>query len=160
MHCPSTWSSPSSSFAPTSPLGECPLLSPLSLSLPSPSLPPLSLSPCSLECAMVVRTMERVDSEGQIATAFTFARLLSNIPLTQRGPVKIMIYDIHALQERLIALHPTTAFAAPALEWVIISLCGGDATQLDSTSAKRLCPCCCQPCRCSLTNLRPTTVMK
>jgi len=45
-------------------------------------------------------TMERVDSEGQIATAVTFARLLSNIPLTQRGPAKLIIYDIHALQNR------------------------------------------------------------
>lgn len=44
--------------------------------------------------------MERVDAEGQIATAVTFARLLSNIPLTQRGPAKLMIYDIHALQNR------------------------------------------------------------
>lgn len=45
-------------------------------------------------------TMERVDSEGQIATAHTFARLLSSIPPTQKGPVKLVIYDIHALQER------------------------------------------------------------
>lgn len=45
-------------------------------------------------------TMERVDAEGQIATAVTFARLLSNIPLTQRGPAKLIIYDIHALQNR------------------------------------------------------------
>jgi len=45
-------------------------------------------------------TMERVDEEGQIATAFTFARLLSNIPPTISGPAKLMIYDIHALQER------------------------------------------------------------
>jgi ribose-phosphate pyrophosphokinase len=45
-------------------------------------------------------TMERVDFEGQIATAFTLARLLSSIPLTIRGPSKLVIYDIHALQER------------------------------------------------------------
>jgi len=45
-------------------------------------------------------TMERVDEEGQIATAMTFARLLSSIPLTVSGPTKLVIYDIHALQER------------------------------------------------------------
>jgi ribose-phosphate pyrophosphokinase len=45
-------------------------------------------------------TMERIDEEGQIATAMTLARLLSCIPLTTCGPSRIIIYDIHALQER------------------------------------------------------------
>lgn len=45
-------------------------------------------------------TMERVDTEGQIATAKTLATLLSAIPLSARGPAQIIIYDIHALQER------------------------------------------------------------
>jgi ribose-phosphate pyrophosphokinase len=45
-------------------------------------------------------TMERVDQEGEIATAATLARMLSNIPGTMSGPVQIIIYDIHALQER------------------------------------------------------------
>jgi len=45
-------------------------------------------------------TMERVDEEGQIATAMTFARLLSAIPLAVGGPARLIIYDIHALQER------------------------------------------------------------
>jgi len=45
-------------------------------------------------------TMERVDEEGQIATAMTFARLLSATPITQSGPAKLIIYDIHALQNR------------------------------------------------------------
>jgi len=45
-------------------------------------------------------TMERVDEEGQIATAATLARLLSAVPLTTSGPTKLVIYDIHALQER------------------------------------------------------------
>jgi phosphoribosylpyrophosphate synthetase len=44
--------------------------------------------------------MERVDTEGQIATAKTLAQLLSQIPLTAHGPAQIMIFDIHALQER------------------------------------------------------------
>lgn len=45
-------------------------------------------------------TMERVDTEGQIATAATMARLLSALPLTAMGPAKLLVYDIHALQER------------------------------------------------------------
>jgi len=45
-------------------------------------------------------TMERVDEEGQIATAATLARLLSAVPLTINGPSKLIMFDIHALQER------------------------------------------------------------
>jgi phosphoribosylpyrophosphate synthetase len=45
-------------------------------------------------------TMERVDTEGQIATAKSLSRILSSIPLTQTGPPVILIYDIHCLQER------------------------------------------------------------
>jgi ribose-phosphate pyrophosphokinase len=45
-------------------------------------------------------TMERVEDEGQIATAATLARILSSTPLTISGPPKIVIFDIHALQER------------------------------------------------------------
>eukprot|EP01135_Chromosphaera_perkinsii_P009018 Nk52_evm36s1569 gene=Nk52_evmTU36s1569 len=45
-------------------------------------------------------TMERVDIEGQIVTAKVLARLLSAIPLCSHGPAQILIYDIHALQER------------------------------------------------------------
>eukprot|EP00992_Anisonema_acinus_P013450 TRINITY_DN8742_c0_g1_i1.p1 TRINITY_DN8742_c0_g1~~TRINITY_DN8742_c0_g1_i1.p1 ORF type:complete len:199 (-),score=51.48 TRINITY_DN8742_c0_g1_i1:247-843(-) len=44
--------------------------------------------------------MERVDHEGQIATAMTLSRMLSVAPLTQQGPVKFVIFDIHALQTR------------------------------------------------------------
>jgi len=44
--------------------------------------------------------MERVDYEGQIATAFSLARILSATPLTITGPSKLVMYDIHALQER------------------------------------------------------------
>eukprot|EP01128_Nolandella_sp_AFSM9_P001881 TRINITY_DN12282_c0_g1_i1.p1 TRINITY_DN12282_c0_g1~~TRINITY_DN12282_c0_g1_i1.p1 ORF type:complete len:358 (+),score=67.32 TRINITY_DN12282_c0_g1_i1:69-1076(+) len=45
-------------------------------------------------------TMERVDHEGQIATAKTMCRMLSAIPLTASGPTRIVIFDIHALQNR------------------------------------------------------------
>lgn len=45
-------------------------------------------------------TMERIDTEGQVATAKTLAMLLSAIPSTARGPSQIVIFDIHELQER------------------------------------------------------------
>lgn len=45
-------------------------------------------------------TMERIDHEGQVATAMTLARMLSIIPPTMRGSPIIVFYDIHALQER------------------------------------------------------------
>jgi ribose-phosphate pyrophosphokinase len=45
-------------------------------------------------------TMERVDRDGQIATAATLAKMLSGVPMTLAGPTQIIIFDIHALQER------------------------------------------------------------
>lgn len=47
-----------------------------------------------------VGTMERVDKEGEIATARTLARILSAVPPCRGGPMDLVIYDIHALQER------------------------------------------------------------
>jgi len=45
-------------------------------------------------------TMERVDQEGQVATAMSLARMISAIPPLAEGPAKLLIYDIHALGER------------------------------------------------------------
>ncbi|KAL2347381.1 hypothetical protein Fmac_001381 [Flemingia macrophylla] len=45
-------------------------------------------------------TSERMEDEGDIATAFTLARLLSNIPTSRGGPTSLVTFDIHALQER------------------------------------------------------------
>jgi len=41
-----------------------------------------------------------VEKEGQIVTSMTLAKLISLTPLTQMGPSKILIWDIHQLQER------------------------------------------------------------
>lgn len=46
-----------------------------------------------------VGTNERVEVEGKVATANTYATLFSNLPSVGR-PTRIMIYDIHALQNR------------------------------------------------------------
>ena len=45
-------------------------------------------------------TFERVDKEGEIPTAVTMARMLSSIPHSRGGPTDMIVYDIHALQER------------------------------------------------------------
>ena len=45
-------------------------------------------------------TAERVEAEGDVATAVTLARILSNIPLSRGGPTSVVIVDFHALQER------------------------------------------------------------
>ncbi|XP_020097686.1 ribose-phosphate pyrophosphokinase 3, chloroplastic-like isoform X2 [Ananas comosus] len=43
---------------------------------------------------------ERMEDEGDVATAFTLARILSNTPISRGGPTSLVIFDIHALQER------------------------------------------------------------
>ncbi|KAG5178318.1 phosphoribosyltransferase-like protein [Tribonema minus] len=44
-------------------------------------------------------TMERVTREGQVATANTYAQLFSNLPSCGR-PTRVMVYDLHTLQNR------------------------------------------------------------
>uniref|UniRef100_A0A7S4Q0L7 phosphoribosylformylglycinamidine cyclo-ligase n=1 Tax=Alexandrium monilatum TaxID=311494 RepID=A0A7S4Q0L7_9DINO len=44
-------------------------------------------------------TMERVEREGEVATANTIARLLSNLP-SCGSPTRVMIYDLHTLQNK------------------------------------------------------------
>ncbi|CAI5951252.1 unnamed protein product [Closterium sp. NIES-65] len=43
-------------------------------------------------------TSERMEDEGDVATAFTLSRILSNIPISRGGPTSLVIFDIHALQ--------------------------------------------------------------
>lgn len=45
-------------------------------------------------------SFERMEEEGDVATAFTMARVLSMVPKSRGGPTSLVIYDIHALQER------------------------------------------------------------
>ena len=45
-------------------------------------------------------TMERIQIQGEIATAFSLAQMLSSIPLTRSGPAEVVILDIHALQNQ------------------------------------------------------------
>lgn len=76
-------------------------------------LPPC-VRACALTCALRLRLDSRVracmcaslllllqvETEGDVATAFTLARILSNIPPSRGGPTSIVIFDIHALQVR------------------------------------------------------------
>ncbi len=50
-------------------------------------------------CCAPVHTAQ-VETEGDVATAFTLARILSNVPPSRGGPTSLVIFDIHALQER------------------------------------------------------------
>jgi len=47
-------------------------------------------------------TMERLDQRhpGQVATASTIARLFSTLPPTAGGPTRVMIFDVHTLQNK------------------------------------------------------------
>ncbi|CAF1179312.1 unnamed protein product [Rotaria sordida] len=45
-------------------------------------------------------TMERIQIQGEIATAYSLAQMLSSIPLTRTGPSEVIIFDIHALQNQ------------------------------------------------------------
>ena len=45
-------------------------------------------------------TMERIQIQGEIATAYSLAQMLSAIPLTRTGPCEVVIFDIHALQNQ------------------------------------------------------------
>ena len=46
-----------------------------------------------------VGTMERVIKEGQVATANTYAQMFSNLP-TCGKPTRLVVYDLHTLQNR------------------------------------------------------------
>lgn len=45
-------------------------------------------------------TMERIDHEGQVATAATLARMFGILPLAGPGPIPFYVWDIHALPIR------------------------------------------------------------
>ena len=74
-----------------------------------------------------VGTNERVDEEGKVATANTYSMLLSSLPSIGK-PTRIMIYDIHALQNRfyfhnsaLASLHTATVLLFERLKKTSIS---------------------------------------
>ena len=62
-------------------------------------------------------TMERVTNEGTIATANTMAKLFSHLPSTGK-PTRLMVYDIHTLQNRFFfdgSTYPQLCTAFPLI---------------------------------------------
>jgi hypothetical protein len=53
------------------------------------------------------RTSEHMEDEGDVATAFTLAKFLLNIPISRREPSSLVIFHIHGLQaSKLITYNP------------------------------------------------------
>lgn len=86
-----------------------PLPQPPPLTAPSPDSPPVSPAPqprlfvASFTLVLPffpTGTAERVEVEGDVATAVSLSRLLDAVPLSRGGPSSVVIFDIHALQER------------------------------------------------------------
>ncbi|GMJ08223.1 phosphoribosyl pyrophosphate (PRPP) synthase 3 [Hibiscus trionum] len=50
--------------------------------------------------AVIFEQLSRMEDEGDVATTFTLARILSHIPTSRGGPTSLVTFDIHALQER------------------------------------------------------------
>lgn len=62
-----------------------------------------ALAPTSLRILLPyfpTGTMERVDEEGQVATASTLAQMFSGLPPAGPGPIPLYLWDIHALANR------------------------------------------------------------
>lgn len=73
-----------------------------------------------------VGTMERVSKDGQVATASTYAQMLSNLPSCGR-PTRVMLYDIHTLQNKFYlqnnafaSLHTTMPLLVEILKYTKI----------------------------------------
>lgn len=45
-------------------------------------------------------TMERIQTQGEIATAHSLARMISAVPPSATGPSQVVIFDIHTLQNQ------------------------------------------------------------
>lgn len=67
----------------------------------------------------------QVETEGDVATANTLARILSNVPPSRGGPTSLVIFDIHALQvRRVVTATPSIGQRAslpPMYGWMGVS---------------------------------------
>ena len=89
-----------------------------------------------------VGTNERVEFEGKVATANTYSILLSNLP-TAGTPNRLMIYDIHALQNRFYFHGSTIPSLHSAVPLLIAKLKECNVTTVvfpDDGTAKRFKP--------------------
>lgn len=60
-------------------------------------------------------TMERVISEGQVATAATYAHMFSSLPNCGK-PTRLMVYDLHTLQNRFYLVRICRFWSATVCE--------------------------------------------
>lgn len=63
----------------------------------------------------------KMEAEGEVATAVTLARILSNIPLSRGGPTSLVVFDIHALQVSPVVCILCSKWN-PDLTWVLTTL--------------------------------------
>ena len=61
-----------------------------------------------------IGTMERVVTEGQVATAATYAHMFSSLPNCGK-PTRLMVYDLHTLQNRFYLVRCFSAFGTGIL---------------------------------------------
>ena len=74
-------------------------------------------------------TMERVEREGQVATAMSLSRMFNACPVTIHGPVRLVIFDIHTLQNRFYfgdTILPCLLTAMPLLTAQLRQECAND----------------------------------
>jgi hypothetical protein len=92
-------------------------------------------------------TFERVINEGEVPTAYTLARMLSNIPISASGPTRIIHYDIHQLAERFFytdAAIPLFASAVPLFCDILHQDFANETIAIvfpDDGASKRVCIC-------------------
>ena len=65
----------------------------------------------------------QVEAEGDVATAFTLARILSNIPLSRGGPSSVVIFDIHALQVLCLSVPAIWRGPCTWYAWHVLACC-------------------------------------
>lgn len=88
----------------------------------------------SLCISLVSHVIRQVEAEGDVATAFTLARILSNIPLSRGGPASVVIFDIHALQ--VLISQPRLLFSTFTVCWCMAQ-CPHHATSLIAHASGR-----------------------
>ena len=72
-------------------------------------------------------TMERVTEEGTVATANTLAKMLSNLP-NVGAPLRVMVYDLHTLQNRFFFGNCTIATLHTAFPLLIQKMQSNNCT--------------------------------
>jgi phosphoribosylpyrophosphate synthetase len=81
-------------------------------------------------------TMERVEREGEVATASTVARIISHLP-SCGSPARVMLYDLHALQNRYY-FHGNAAASLHSTVPMLLSALNADAARMPDAASGRV----------------------